>query len=199
MAAPTREYPTQAPPDTPVAQRKANMWRCGFCASGLHPSCPRAVRLPKYGLWVCYCCGTDDVRCLECGSTEEVDKEVWRCIDRQACRHQVEVRQANSPIWNMLQKARLAGAAERRRKREQTARIWRDVPHNEDEMLEEERQQLAAAKRAGPGSCECCGHPTKGGRFLPGHDAKLKSRLRRLVLLANDQDAQRELVERGWA
>ena len=27
------------------------------------------------------------------------------------------------------------------------------------------------------GSCLCCGRPTKGGKFLPGHNAKLEKRL----------------------
>ena len=25
--------------------------------------------------------------------------------------------------------------------------------------------------------CKCCGEPTKGGRFLPGHDSRYLSRL----------------------
>jgi hypothetical protein len=46
-----------------------------------------------------------------------------------------------------------------------------------------ERKQAAEAiaakpKRGEPRPCECeCGALTKGGRFRPGHDAKLASRL----------------------
>ena len=46
--------------------------------------------------------------------------------------------------------------------------------------------------------CECgCGGTTRGGRFIPGHDAKLKSRL--LKDMANgDTAAMEELERRGW-
>lgn len=48
------------------------------------------------------------------------------------------------------------------------------------------------------GHCQCgCGGMTKGGRFLPGHDAKLKSALRKRAN-DGDQDAINELAERGW-
>jgi len=45
--------------------------------------------------------------------------------------------------------------------------------------------------------CECdCGEMTrKGSRFLPGHDMKLKSRLRK----AGTPEAKAELKKRGWA
>jgi hypothetical protein len=66
--------------------------------------------------------------------------------------------------------------------------------------------RLAAAKpepkpRAprveGDGLCECgCGQIVKR-RFLPGHDAKLKSRLNS-ELLEGSEAARRELGRRGW-
>lgn len=47
--------------------------------------------------------------------------------------------------------------------------------------------------------CGCgCGGMTKGGAFLPGHDAKLKSRLKKAAGEGN-QEALAELRERGWA
>lgn len=53
-------------------------------------------------------------------------------------------------------------------------------------------------KRA-PMKCECgCGGMTKGGMFLPGHDARLKGRLRRAAR-RGDEGAARELQRRGWA
>lgn len=46
--------------------------------------------------------------------------------------------------------------------------------------------------------CECpCRQPTAGGRFLPGHDSKLKSHLIREAL-ADSTEAERELRRRGW-
>lgn len=45
--------------------------------------------------------------------------------------------------------------------------------------------------------CECgCGEPV-ARRFLPGHDAKLKSRLRREAR-AGSADAMAELLRRRW-
>lgn len=50
-----------------------------------------------------------------------------------------------------------------------------------------------------PRECDCgCGGMTKGGLFLPGHDAKLKSRLKRFAR-RGDGGAFDQLVERGWA
>lgn len=47
--------------------------------------------------------------------------------------------------------------------------------------------------------CECgCNEPTKGGKFLPGHDAKLKARLIREVIAGGNPGAEQELASRGW-
>lgn len=46
--------------------------------------------------------------------------------------------------------------------------------------------------------CECgCGVTTKGGRFLPGHDAKLKKQLIRLALSGKKRAVNR-LEKLGW-
>lgn len=57
----------------------------------------------------------------------------------------------------------------------------------------------AATRQSRPGrSCECnCGGTTRGGRFLPGHDAKLKSLLLRAAA-GGDTEAGEELRRRGW-
>lgn len=51
--------------------------------------------------------------------------------------------------------------------------------------------------------CECgCGGEPKSGRFLPGHDSKLKSRLLQTMRKAEDakeqKKAEKELIDRGW-
>ena len=73
-------------------------------------------------------------------------------------------------------------------------------------------RKATVAREAKP--CECgCGEMAKpGSRFLPGHDAKLKSKLRKIVRLAETEgnkaskttkakakEAKAELVSRGWA
>lgn len=54
-----------------------------------------------------------------------------------------------------------------------------------------------------PGSCEHCGGATKGGRFLAGHDAKLKGILAREAMDVEAREPERvaavlELIYRGW-
>ena len=47
--------------------------------------------------------------------------------------------------------------------------------------------------------CMCgCEQPTRGGEFLPGHDARLKSRLLSAAR-GGDVQARAKLLERGWA
>jgi hypothetical protein len=46
--------------------------------------------------------------------------------------------------------------------------------------------------------CQCgCGGHTKGGRFLPGHDAKLKKELITLAL-SGKKRARNRLEKLGW-
>jgi hypothetical protein len=57
------------------------------------------------------------------------------------------------------------------------------------------RSKPRAPRKAGSGFCEHCGEPTKGGRFIPGHDAKLKGGLIREATI----EAAAERVIRGWS
>jgi hypothetical protein len=50
-------------------------------------------------------------------------------------------------------------------------------------------------RQPGAGACEHCGEPTKGGRFVPGHDAKLKGEL----LREGTPGAEAERILRGWS
>lgn len=66
-----------------------------------------------------------------------------------------------------------------------------------DELPTTVTVQLPKAGRPAP-VCECgCGERTGGGRFRPGHDAKLKS-----ALLARSRDGDKaatdELIARAW-
>lgn len=48
------------------------------------------------------------------------------------------------------------------------------------------------------GRCEHCGAVTAGGRFAPGHDAKLKSELAHHAVKGDDPGAWAEIILRGW-
>ena len=57
------------------------------------------------------------------------------------------------------------------------------------------RELRPVKAKAEPKPCACCGELTGGGDFLPGHDAKLRSRLLKAVD-AGDESAVVELLAR---
>lgn len=67
-------------------------------------------------------------------------------------------------------------------------------PADRPETVDKGRKRAAGTPPRG--RCECCGEPCRA-RFLPGHDAKLKSRLTRDAA-AGDVEASAELWVRGW-
>jgi len=135
---------------------------CGFCTTGHHQYCPRAVRngdLAPAKISTCDCkkpgCGDQVLRCLECKSEaqEDIDPDNWRCLDQNACRARIDARLDASPV---IQKIRRA---------QKMARI-------ENEKV---AKTATAKKTAKVGKCLVTGKPTKGGKFLPGMDARYVS------------------------
>lgn len=207
-----------------IARTRA--WRCQFCATGHHGSCPGAVRqLRRVGkteqveeyLWLCECpeSGHPGLHCLECKNTQpgEVNTKTWMCVDRHVCAGILQKRRENSQLWQMIQAAKSASAIKRRAKRLGMEEALAGLDTHSDVTIErmhtildnlEEVQGLSQHKprRSGPakpktGSCECCGEPTRGGRFLPGHDARLASALKKRVE-SGDADAYAEMKRRNW-
>lgn len=72
-----------------------------------------------------------------------------------------------------------------------------DVHIKQDKKKKNATNRRKAVTSVDPKPCECgCGVITRrGSRFLPGHDMKLKSKLRK----ANTPTAKKELAARGWA
>lgn len=67
------------------------------------------------------------------------------------------------------------------------------MPVEEDAPIRGGRSIIKA-----PRQCMCgCGDITKGGRFLPGHDARLKSNLLTEARAGSDQ-ARERMAELGW-
>ena len=63
------------------------------------------------------------------------------------------------------------------------------------------RRKIVASVESKPCECGCKVLTRKGSRFLPGHDMKLKSKLRNAVKKGNANakaKAQKELKARGW-
>lgn len=194
-------------PSPKVRRKRTKKWKCGFCSSGAHRSCPGAVENGQRGLLLCACTNPDCLRpprCLVCNLTEpdEVDQRRWRCLDRSACAVRVELRKQNNYLWQKLQACRVSGVNARRARRELAERLKAEIGDEMDEFerpLEEDQNRRRTQKRtASPRPCDCgCSGVTRGGLFLPGHDAKLKSSLHKDTA-AGDESARAELERRGW-
>lgn len=189
-------YPMTRPADVPPDLQR--VWRCNFCATGWHRSCPGAVRNagPAGKLVLCYCCRLDP-RCLDCGQTEEVDSQTWSCVDEFGCALRVRARLDASPLHQQLQACRSDSAERARRIRTSAEELRRGLPADELDEFDRPQEKKLRTPRPATGNCECCGEPTRGGRFLPGHDARLKSRLRK-ASAEGDVEATSELELRGW-
>lgn len=192
----TSPYPMTAPPDTPPDIQR--VWRCNFCATGHHGSCPGAVRNARPGgrLVKCYCCSREPY-CVDCRATEDVSAVDWACLDRLACASRVADRLATNPLHQQLQACRSESAERARRIRLAAEAIKRGVPADEIDEFERPEEKKPRPPRLSVGVCECCGEATRGGRFLPGHDARLKSKLR-AAAKTGDVEAATELESRGW-
>jgi hypothetical protein len=197
-------------------------WRCQFCVNGHHRSCPGAVRRTdakgRTLLWICKCPAEDHpgLHCLECkhDRAEDLDAVNWRCLDRHECATILQRRRENDRIWQMIQAAKSRSAIAKRAKRLGVEVALSQIDTTQDATVERVHGMLDAIEQVrgaskpkrtqnpGPprpksGKCECCGEATRGGRFLPGHDAKLASTLRERVV-SGDKEAYAEMQRRGW-
>lgn len=154
--------------------------RCGFCNDNHHENCSIGVKhagrhdkYPNGVVWACRCedggCTTGRRKCAYCNNrnTEEVDPTTWECFDIEACRAKVETKRENDPFTHQL--------------REITRRA--DMAKIENDKVKAESK---AATKPKTGTCVCgCEGTTKGGKFLPGHDARFVS-----VLVGSVADAK---------
>lgn len=190
---------------TIMTRQQALKHPCGGCVHGHHDLCPGAVFNPGSGeviipgsgstptlyageLRYCPC---DDpthvprtIRCRSCGyrnpDTGTTDR--GECVDSDACR----VRSSTNQLFLFLRECQTtrvvtSGALQERARRA--------TPAERDEA----RAQRTAQK-ARPCLCGCSG-ATKGGLFLPGHDARLVSKWGADYDGA-DPDRQRDAVDR---
>ncbi len=127
----------------------------------------------RYTTCNCTCHNTQPTRCLRCNSAEH-DLATGYCIDTDACDAELERTLNSSELYQQLRAIRAKVRAERA-----------------------EQEQPTRTTRPTTGRCEHCGAPTRGGRFVAGHDAKLKGELKRAAE-AGDIDALLELHVRNW-
>lgn len=140
--------------------------KCGFCSfpskDEPHAHCPIAVQNGN-GTQIIRCgcdCTAHLVKCMRCGSRESLDNldrinpETWACVDPDECAATIERRLAADPTVQMI-----------RRFQEQAG----------ERVKVERLTRPASSARPSSGACLHCGEPTKGGKFLPGHDATFLS------------------------
>lgn len=165
---------------------------CGFCFIGTessHDHCRRAIRNGNGSIFYCECLheshGVDKVtpRCTECyNATEgEIDTKLWLCLDVQECEARIRARLQEHPTYQMIESIR--ERAEERMVAEGKRKPKRDK----------------APARPKTGNCLCCGETTSGGKFLPGHDARLVSIWAKKVAAseATREDAITKFTELG--
>lgn len=122
--------------------------KCGFCSTNNHDRCVGTLVHKVDQIWTCPCTATPSCgapRCVQCGAREHVDPVKAVCLDQDACNDQ----------------------------RERARRDWlhTNVGSIPERARTEHKPTVTAIKQK-VGSCICCGEPTKGGLFLPGHDAR---------------------------
>ena len=117
------------------------------------------------------------VRCLRC-NTSGTAFYAGYCTDTELCAQNLETALAQDVTMQKLRSSKEHGRNARA--------AAGDTPST-----------AKPAPKQKTGSCEHCGQPTKGGRFVAGHDAKLKGDLKRAAE-AGDLDALVELIVRNW-
>lgn len=175
---------------TTTIDRVILKYSCGLCACGRHDLCPGAVFSPGAGKvltpgsgstppvyegivqW-CPCQsaehdGEPTAKCRDCGQRATADQLTPRltCLDAADCALRVSARLENDPLHQLILEC-------------QTTRVVAgEVTERPRRATPEQREQRRAEKKAAvarPCTCGCEG-TTKGGAFLPGHDARFVAR-----------------------
>lgn len=149
----------------------------GFCLSGNHSRCRGGVWNGNGQVLVCPCAECDHVnqpiRCLDCNRVDDgfdvqVNTLTWDCYDSTECAAYREHQASLNPTIIQIRRIRAEIA---RAKEQGTDTIGGPVVRKRTVRSE------AEGGRPTSGKCLCCGDATKGGLFLPGHDARLVARL----------------------
>jgi hypothetical protein len=190
----------------------------GHCVNEHHGSCRGSGPNGAGSTWYCTCeCHVEHPTCRDCGARDvEVTLE-GTCIDVEGCATTQQVRTASNPVHKTIREA-LNHAAQaafikseqdaQKRARERAAAP--SSPNGGPKASPQPRPARVARPAPTPQRChDGCGGTTKGGKFLAGHDAKLKGVLVKAARQtppesgkpATKADAIRamaELIARGW-
>lgn len=117
-------------------------------------------------------------RCWICKAAgTDLDPGTGQCVEGEACAERAHIRLTTDPRFERYRQYHEAAEA-----------LTADRPKPERRPTE---------GRPTEGRCEHCGEPTKGGRFVAGHDAKLKGDLIRAGK-EGDVEAVAEAMFRNW-
>lgn len=198
----------------PQTARKSK-WVCGFCGNGNHERCVAGIA--NLGSVLRCACKVHPpvIRCLECGNTNPDELTGWACSNPSDCRDAIAARSAANPLRKELELVKQLGGEARRRALAERLQaqirvavresgIDEQIGHDVAADLDPDRPRKPRAPRkpreprATEGICICgCEGPTRGGRFQPGHDARLKSALKKAIK-GGDESARTRMIELGW-
>lgn len=143
-------------PTVTVKNTTTSKHPCGFCSTGAHEHCPGGVLNGNQTTVVVCACPEHDIRlrCMDCGhrgTADEISTETWTCLDGAACDARLATRRVAASVA-------LYGADETGKPR---------TPASATPKPEK------APSKPKTFECRCsCGGMTKGGAYLPGHDAR---------------------------
>ena len=145
--------------------------RCGWCINEDHENCVVTIEVST-GVWRCPCdvsivvaggplsgqvlhCDDPRIRGTRCTKCRRRGVEVddkSRCIDQDNCKGYLAQQRAADPAFQMMDQITHEQVAHAPKK--------------------EARGTGPREPKVTSGECQCCGGATKGGKFLPGHDAR---------------------------
>ena len=148
--------------------------RCGWCSSGDHEHCAVAIEMEskdgksrkgtKYP-WFCPCedCARmfpGRTRCTNCKRYDVIVDGASHCADEDNCAKYRKKRRAENPAMQQIDEIR------------RELEVKGPIDPEDPSLRRKVRQTSSKAKE---GKCLCCGEPTRGGKFLPGHDSRYVS------------------------
>ncbi|QXJ40722.1 hypothetical protein [Curtobacterium phage Parvaparticeps] len=156
-----------------------SIYPCGFCVASpgneRHDLCPSAVESNGRALRCpCGCQRSRQIRCFTCDRREdehlgqEVDHATWRCFDLDSCAAALEARLATNP----------------------TIALIRSIAREKNERSEKPTLPRTSPAARKSGACLHCGEATKGGLFLPGHDAAWLSQMVKELIASHPADPE---------
>lgn len=155
----------------PVAGSASGMIRCGFCISGACSQCPGGLEHKGGLIWKCGCTKHPLViRCLDCGNRnpEEINPDKYRCIDKQDCKDRASKRLNDNPVVQKI----------------------REITGMSETETEAKAAKKPVKRNVQTSYCLHCQEPTKGGKFVPGHDAQWVAKLVRDVMAGLTTEAK---------